>query len=165
MPSTTSHTRPNPLTKMTTAILVSVVVTAGLLAGPAAAASADAYNRSSAYLRLPSEFWEPTRCVERSIWLARGAYRWRMYHRWWANSSATWETPRYVWLRAGWYRWRDCLDQSNDPPQGLHRGYIQFSQLYERATGGQPAQQSVYTIASFGTGTYTYGSALLRTGP
>jgi hypothetical protein len=151
------------MTKRINALLVIALATAcaaSLLAGPATAASAEAYNRGSAWLTRPSNPVEATKCAARRIWLAAGTYRWRIYGRRWADTIPSWDGVRSIWLRAGTYTWRDCLD-SAPPPPGLHWGYNHVSTLN---VGSGPAVLSAYAIASSGNGTYEYGSALLRTG-
>jgi hypothetical protein len=142
------------------AALVTACTTAGLLASPVSAASAEAHNRGSAWLTRPSNPVGATKCTERRIWLAAGTYRWRTYGRYWANTTPAWSSVRRIWLRAGTYTWRDCLDPA-PPPPGLHRGYDHVSTL---EVGSGPAALRTYAIASYGNGTYDYGSALLRTG-
>jgi hypothetical protein len=145
------------------AAIVTASAAAGLLAGPVGTASAasEAYNRSSAWLIRPSNPVGADHCVSRKIWLAAGTYRWRVFGQHWAGTTPpAWSDARTIWLRAGTYTWRDCLDPAPPPPV-YYWGYDHTSTLN---VGSGPAVLHEYAIASYGNGTYNYGSALLRTG-
>ena len=148
------------LKSLVSATLVTACAATGMLASPATAAAAEAYNRGSAWLVRPSDPLEATKCTSRKIWLRAGTYRWRTYERYWSRTGPTFGSVRSIWLRSGTYTWRDCLE-SAPPPPVMYRGYQHVSTLN---VGRGPAVLTDYLIAGWGNGTYEYGSALLRTG-
>jgi hypothetical protein len=140
------------------AIAAAAIATAILLgsATTPAPASAAAWNNGTVFM-----YGEPvppnvgTACVERRIWLKRGAYRWKMYLA--VNNAPHLVTDwtRYINLRKGWYQWQDCLGA---PPGG----YVQCSWLDELANGiGGAASHCVYPPpARYGEAFYDFGSGL-----
>ncbi|MFI0351098.1 hypothetical protein [Actinomadura sp. 9N407] len=84
--------------------LVVALVTS--LATPAAAvAYPTAYNTRHDYVTSATYQNDPTRCVERRIYLAEGHYNWHRHF-----YLAEWVIRDNFYLGAGWYTWKDCLD-------------------------------------------------------
>ena len=133
---------------------IASAITLGSATAPSTA-SAAAWNNGTVFMHAdPVPPNVGTACVERSIWLKRGRYRWKMYLAVNNRPDLVTEWTRYIDLRAGWYRWKDCLGA----PTG---DYQQCSWLDELANGvGGAASQCVWPPARYGETYYDFGSGL-----
>jgi hypothetical protein len=134
---------------------VAIVITLGFATAPEPA-SAAAWNNGTVYMHAePVPPNVGTACVQRTIKLKAGRYRWKMYLAVNNRPNLVTDWTRYISLRSGSYQWKECLGA----PSGV---YQQCSWLDELRNGvGGAASHCVYPPAArYGEGYYDFGSGL-----
>lgn len=136
-------------------LVAAALAVSGSLSGPTATASASSWNDRWQFLRFPATL-DQAGCEGRSIYLAAGTYRWRLFSAHWAHTDQTRWRFRRIHLRRGHYTWIACITKDL-------RIFRSHSALWERGRPGNPAWLTGGKIlGAFGNGTYHWGSALDR---
>jgi hypothetical protein len=131
-----------------------LIGTAAGFAPPAAFAdNPPAYLEKTQYLAEDAPVGSPQSCTQRTIYLASGNYLWSEY----VGRSYEWKS-RTLYLKADTYVWTACIQVVGMYSFGVSK--------YEETTWvrGSAGNEAAITADDYvaGSGTYTWGSELLR---
>jgi len=132
------------------------LVVASLVSGGVATSSAAYYPRATldytqTLTRTPTVAMQG-RCIERSIDLRQGTYRWETYL--YGASDVGALVQRYIVLDAGTYRWHTCITPYN--------GKYNVDTFLQKKGSGMAFQLAVAQMSGSGTVQATWGSALFK---
>jgi hypothetical protein len=149
-----SSTHGFPAQAAIAAAAIAIAITMACATAPSPA-SAAAWNNGTVYMYDdPVPPYVGTACVQRTILLKQGNYRWKMYLAVNDAPNLVTDWTNYIKLRAARYLWKDCLGA----PTGQ---YQQCSWLDDLDDGiGGAAVRCVWPPARWGAATYDFGSGL-----